>query len=99
MTSEKTIRCENCGIPIPEPPEKSDYTELLCDTCLKSIEDDYNEKEECYEISITTYYEVSAKNKEDALEKAYIRFKRDFEDMRYHDLDFLEIFNYDIISP
>jgi formylmethanofuran dehydrogenase subunit E len=29
------VRCEGCGIPIPEPKEEATWEELLCDTCLE----------------------------------------------------------------
>jgi formylmethanofuran dehydrogenase subunit E len=34
-----TIRCDKCGIPIPEPPEDAAYTELLCDRCAEMFEE------------------------------------------------------------
>lgn len=29
------MKCNNCGITIPELPEDADYTEMLCDRCEK----------------------------------------------------------------
>ena len=35
MECESTIRCYDCGIPIPEPPEDAHVSEMYCDTCYK----------------------------------------------------------------
>jgi hypothetical protein len=34
------IRCEQCGLPIPAPPEGASYGELLCDGCLERWENE-----------------------------------------------------------
>lgn len=35
------IRCADCGIKIPEPPEDASHGELLCDTCYKKWNSEY----------------------------------------------------------
>ena len=32
------IRCERCGLPIPEQPEKNTFDMLLCDRCYQIVE-------------------------------------------------------------
>jgi len=39
------IRCDRCGIPIPEPPEDASWEELLCDVCLSQVTGEQKEGE------------------------------------------------------
>ncbi len=38
MSENPTIRCDNCGMPIPEPGQNPDPSALLCDTCYRATD-------------------------------------------------------------
>ncbi len=38
IKADGSIRCAECGIPIPDVPEGASYEETLCDTCAKKLE-------------------------------------------------------------